>query len=106
VTNRYEQLSDRARWFLNKFDEIDLADICASQEAANQTRQEAIDRVLALASDVDDPNWRAPGTEVALRFRSAITGETEPPARLDAGPTVREAAANDRRWPLEKAGES
>ena len=25
--------------------------------------------------------------------------------RLDAEPTVREAAADDRRWPLEKAGE-
>jgi len=27
-----------------------------------------------------------------------------PPAH-DAGPTVAECAANDRRWPLEKAGE-
>ncbi|MFL6096002.1 MAG: hypothetical protein ACJ71Y_11190 [Blastococcus sp.] len=26
-------------------------------------------------------------------------------AAWDVGPTVREAAANDRRWPLEKAGE-
>jgi hypothetical protein len=26
-------------------------------------------------------------------------------ARLDDWPSVREAAANDRRWPLEKAGE-
>lgn len=26
-------------------------------------------------------------------------------ARPDSGPSVREAAADDRRWPLEKAGE-
>lgn len=107
MTNRYEELSDRARWFLNNFDEIDLADTCASQEAANEKRQEAIDRVLALANDVDDPNWRAPGTEVAARFRLAIAGDTDQPAaRHDGGPSAGECAADDRRWPLEKAGES
>ncbi|MBR8638650.1 hypothetical protein KEF29_03385 [Streptomyces tuirus] len=31
-------------------------------------------------------------------------GRGEQPAH-DTGPSVREAAANDRRWPLEKAGE-
>lgn len=30
----YDQLSDRARWFLENFDEINLADLCASKEAS------------------------------------------------------------------------
>ncbi|MFP3986921.1 hypothetical protein U9R90_05340 [Streptomyces sp. E11-3] len=33
MTNRHEELSDSARWFLENFDEIDLADLCASKEA-------------------------------------------------------------------------
>jgi hypothetical protein len=48
MTNRYDGLSDRARWFLNNFDEIGLADICAAQEASNQTRDAANARVRAL----------------------------------------------------------
>jgi hypothetical protein len=37
----------------------------------------ALARVLELADDVDDPEWRASGTEVAARFRSAVAGESE-----------------------------
>lgn len=52
MTSRYDALSDRARWFLNNFDEIDLADICAAHEASNQTREAAIDRVRALRDPI------------------------------------------------------
>ena len=49
---------------------------------------------------------------LATRWQATVRpGEPHPAAAAilnildDAGPTVREAAANDRRWPLEKAGE-
>ena len=29
---RYDELSERARWFLGNFDELDLAEICAAGE--------------------------------------------------------------------------
>lgn len=32
--------------------------------------EEALAQVLLFAEEIDDPNWRAPGTEVALRIRS------------------------------------
>lgn len=32
-------------------------------------------RVLAFAAEIDVPDWRAPGTEVALRIRSAVAAE-------------------------------
>jgi hypothetical protein len=32
-------------------------------------------RVLAFAAEIDDRTWRAPGTEVALRIRSVVSGE-------------------------------
>lgn len=54
MTNRYDELSDRARWFLNNFDEIDLADICANNETAATKAQEALARVQALAEQ-----WQA-----------------------------------------------
>lgn len=107
MTDRYDDLSDRARWFLNNFDEIDLADLCASQEASNKTRQEAIDRLLAFCDDIgNDHDWRPPGPEIAARIRTLIAGEAEQPAaRHDDGPSVAEAAKADRNWDVEKAGE-
>lgn len=32
MTSRYDELSEPARWFLNNFDELDLADLCASKD--------------------------------------------------------------------------
>lgn len=43
------------------------------------TARAAIQRVRDLAADVDDPTWRAPGTEVAARIRLALTEEPNPP---------------------------
>lgn len=61
----------------------------------------AIARVRALADvwkDAPDPLARA----MAADLLSAVRG---PQPAHDAGPSVRECAANDRRWPLEKHGE-
>lgn len=41
MTSRYDDLSPRARWFMQNFDELDLADICASNEAAAAKAQAA-----------------------------------------------------------------
>ncbi len=95
--SRYDDLSDRARWFLNNFDEIDLADTCAAQEASNQKRQEVIDRVRAVAGSLS-----AMGGVVeraaALAILHALDGH-------DDGPSVQECAKADRKWPLEREGE-
>lgn len=44
MTSPYDELSPRALWFLENFDEIDLADICASSEAqaAQLVRDQAV----------------------------------------------------------------
>lgn len=50
MTSRYSDLSPRARWFLENFDELDIADICATNEAAAAKAQaEAIRDQAALA---------------------------------------------------------
>jgi hypothetical protein len=60
----------------------------------------ALARIRELAADVDDPNWRAPGTEVAARIRLALTD----PA--DDGPSAADCAADDRaHWTQKYAGE-
>jgi hypothetical protein len=52
VTDRIDELSDRGRWFLESFDEIDLADICASSEAAAAKAQAALVRDQAVLAQV------------------------------------------------------
>lgn len=39
--------------------------------------EDALARVLLFLEDIDDPNWRAPGSEVALRIRSVAAGECD-----------------------------
>ena len=81
MTNRYEQLSDRARWYLNNFDEIDLADTCAAQEASNQVRQEALARVHRLADLIAaGAPWTANRDDLARCIREA--------ASIDGGQTA------------------
>ncbi|MFD9276868.1 hypothetical protein ACFWD7_06195 [Streptomyces mirabilis] len=41
MTSRYDELSPRALWFAENFDELDLADICANHEAAAAKAQAA-----------------------------------------------------------------
>jgi len=128
MTNRYDELSDRARWFLNNFDDIDLADICASHEASNQKREAIIERVrkviaerrIEVAEREEDGMlpFGTPGAswcdavtvtcdriDDALRFPNGPQGFIRCENTHNDGPSVREAAADDRRWPLEKAGE-
>jgi hypothetical protein len=52
VTSRYDDLSPRARWFLQNFDEIDLADTCASHEAAAERAQAQLVRDQAALAQV------------------------------------------------------
>ena len=79
--NRYEQLSDRARWYLQNFDEIDLAEICANQEASNQERQAALARVHHVADLIAaGAPWTANRDDLAQRIREA--------ASVDSGQTA------------------
>lgn len=50
MSDRIDELGERARWFLGQFDEIDLADLCASEETAMVKAQAAISRVRQLAA--------------------------------------------------------
>jgi hypothetical protein len=52
VTSPYDDLSPRARWFMQNFDELDIADICASQEAAAAKAQAALVRDQAALAQV------------------------------------------------------
>jgi hypothetical protein len=125
MTDRIDQLSDRARWFLNNFDEIDLADICGSKEAAIARVRRAAEQWRLAAHEGDlSIAWGEAATAVLALLDNpqvtyadlgfdcpAITGHatpaSQPPAPAhDTGPTVREAADADRRWfDGEKAGE-
>lgn len=69
MANRYDELSERGRWFLNNFDEVDLAETCASTEAerdgAYGERAHLVallaaltdGAVIAPALDLDEPGW-------------------------------------------------
>jgi hypothetical protein len=52
VTSRYDELSPRARWFMENFDELDIADICASHETAAAKAQAALIRDQAALAQV------------------------------------------------------
>lgn len=103
MDNRIDELGERARWFLANFDEVDLADICASHEASSNTREDALSRVRAEVA-----RWKLntlePQTMRALDdIDRALHG---PSPAHNAGPTVREAAADDRaHWDNKHAGE-
>jgi hypothetical protein len=49
--------------------------------------------------------WQEGRAGKPARGRLSAYDKPQPEAEPAVGPTVREAAANDRRWPLEKAGE-
>jgi hypothetical protein len=52
VTSRYDELGPRALWFLQNFDELDIADICATSEAAAERTQAALIRDQAALAQV------------------------------------------------------
>jgi hypothetical protein len=118
VTSRYDELSPRARWFMENFDELDLADICATQEAAKEKLEaELAARDAALAAYtaqlVHDQQRLARVRRLADQWQAATRpGERHPAAAAihraleadDDGPSVAECAADDVRWDLEKEG--
>jgi hypothetical protein len=53
VTSRYDDLSPRARWFLQNFDELDIADICANSEAAATKAQVTLERVRSECDRIE-----------------------------------------------------
>lgn len=137
MTSRYEQLSDSARWYIENFDEIDLADLCANKEASlarmrdraevagvRAARAEAaLTRVHHLADFIEaGAPWTRNNADLARRIRDAArVDDAEQPAAPgewlrtgtrdlaipahDGGPTIRECAAHDRLWPIQKGGE-
>jgi hypothetical protein len=73
MTNRYDELSDRARWFMENFDELDLAELCANQEAA-------INRVRHLGDLIETgAPWTANHDNLARRIRDALQPPAEQP---------------------------
>lgn len=106
MTNRYDDLSDRARWFLQNFDEIDLADLCAAHEASNQTRQDAIDRVKALCASRQTEAVDGGDTDAdSIQPSEVLAALDETAPSHDTGPSVAECAKADRAWDLQKGGE-
>lgn len=69
TTNRYDELSDRARWFMENYDELDRAAICASTETERDGAYRERAHLVALlaattdqavitpALDLDEPGW-------------------------------------------------
>ena len=47
----YDELSARARWYLENFSELDLADICAIKEAALTEARADLDALRTLTPD-------------------------------------------------------
>lgn len=84
MTGRYDELSDRARWFMENFDEIDLADICASNEAAAER----------LRQGITDVTTDMHATTGARHWIAALDGLLQPPAPKE-GPPCAEVANCD-----------
>ncbi|MFE4857321.1 hypothetical protein [Streptomyces sp. NPDC056670] len=79
MTSRYDQLDARARFFLENWDEIDLAEMCASSETAAKRQQAAIERVRALAADMR--TWCSPhnlAVDYADHIEQALNPTQEP----------------------------
>jgi hypothetical protein len=94
TSNELDQLYARLDDYENRITWHTTCESCASildssiRETERAKQAEAtLGRVRELAADVDDPNWRAPGSEVAARIRLALTGEAEEPDVDRAGET-------------------
>jgi len=69
-------LSPRALWFLENFDELTLAGMCADHEAAAQA---AADRVRHVADLIEGgAPWTANHADTARRVREALNPEEQP----------------------------
>lgn len=104
--DRLADYENRITWYTTCESCARILDSSIRETERAEQAEAALDRVRQLAADVDDPNWRAPGSEVAARIRLALTGEVEEPAGQGADhPSVAELAANDRNWDIDRAGE-
>ncbi|MFE2710566.1 hypothetical protein ACFXKI_00895 [Streptomyces mirabilis] len=108
MTSRYDDLSPRALWFAENFDELDLADTCANHEAAAAKAQAAHLRdqsalaQIRLHIAVHRQRLKLADPVLLAKVDGVLreVGELE----TAGGPTVAEAADDDRRWALEKEG--
>lgn len=106
----------QARQLQGRLAALKRAHVALAEQAGQH--QAALARVHRLADLIAaGAPWAANRDDLARRIREAASiddgqaatgategGDTRSAAHGD-GPTVREAADNDRRWPLEKAGE-
>jgi hypothetical protein len=85
--------------------DADAALTATDWEQQKQRADQLAAEIIALRNDlygITGARWIADSLDTILN-RAAATEATKPVH--NAGPTVAECAANDRRWPLEKAGE-
>lgn len=104
MTDRIDELSDRARWFLEQFNEIDLASICAAEETAKQEARAAVKQareVLAFAEKVAATSGPGPAGAVQAvidRLRSALDGPADTIVDIPAdknGPAIPNRQVNE-----------
>ncbi|MFF7308130.1 hypothetical protein [Streptomyces sp. NPDC008137] len=92
---------DQARTELNWRAAAESADAAAGSYAGRAEQAEAaLARVRDLAAELSVAGRTETERAIGRRFLNALQGSED-----DGGPTVAEAAGNDRRWPLEKHGE-
>lgn len=81
--SRYDDMSERARFYLENNDEIELAEMVASYDARIGQLKAALDRVRALADDCAGPRHRGavgiPHSVIADVLREALEPPKETP---------------------------
>jgi len=75
--SRYDDLSPRALWFLQNFDELTLAEMCAANKAASQATAERVRHVADLIEN--GAPWAASRADTAARVRGAAGPQENPP---------------------------
>lgn len=100
-----KQRADEAEAQLRLVDAMRQQNLDAAAAAIQraETAEAANDRIRRLAARIrQGVPWAANFDDLADRIEAALDGEQ--PGHND-GPSIREAAADDRRWPLQKTGE-
>lgn len=73
--SRYSELSPRAHWFLENFDELDLAEFCAGSERTEAVLAR-IREAAHIADDEDVTDWQRGYRACADRIRAALEEPT------------------------------
>ena len=81
MASRYDAASSRARFFLENFDEIDLAEMAASGEAAARKARATNDRVRKIAEELiaGDASLDGNEPEAGRRIIAALDAEETTP---------------------------